>query len=191
MHLRGAEAQPQYVLDGIPVSENLSSTFATALDMENVRSAQVITGNLPAEFGERTAGIINLTTKSGLEMPWNGGLSLSGGSFDSGAIDAEGGGHIGNVGVFATADTSRSDRFLDPPEIDNFHNHGGLAHLFSRFDWSPSPKDAIRLTLATNGSNFQVPNLLEQQTEGQRLRQKLRDDYQAISWSQSGSTLTG
>lgn len=183
MHLRGAESQPQYVLDGVPISENLTSTFATALDTENVRSSQVITGNLPAEFGERTAGVINLTTKSGLEMPWNGSFSLSGGSFDSGAMDAEFGGHVKNVGIFVTADTSRTGRFLDPPEIANFHNHGGLAHLFTRFDWSPSANDAFRLTLATDGSDFQAPNLFEQQMEGQNLRQELRDDYEAISWA--------
>ncbi len=183
MHLRGAESQPQYVLDGVPISENLTSTFATALDTENVRSSQVITGNLPAEFGERTAGVINLTTKSGLEMPWNGSFSLSGGSFDSGAMDVEFGGHVKNVGVFVTADTSRTGRFLDPPEIENFHNHGGVAHLFTRFDWPPSSNDAFRLTLATNGSDFQAPNLFEQQMEGQNLRQELRDDYEAISWT--------
>ena len=183
IHLRGAETQPQYVLDGVPIAENLSSTFATALDTENLRSTEVITGNLPAEFGERTAGVINLTTKSGLEMPWNGSLSLSGGSFDSGATDAEFGGHVHNIGVFVTADASRSRRFLDPPEIDNFHNRGGVAHLFSRFDWSPSARNALHLTLATDGSDFQSPNLFEQEVGGQNLRQELRDDYQALSWS--------
>ncbi len=190
MHMRGAEAQPQYVLDGVPIAENLSSTFATAPDTENLRSTEVITGNLPAEFGERTAGVITLTTKSGLEMPWNGSLSLSGGSFDSGAMDAEFGGHVKNVGVFVTADTSRNRRFLDPPEIQNFHNRGALAHLFTRFDWSPSTRDAFHLTLATGGSNFQVPNLDEQQEEGQNVRQELRDDYQALHWTHTFNSAT-
>jgi len=183
MHMRGAEAQPQYVLDGVPLTENLSSTFATAPDTENLRSSQVITGNLPAEFGERTAGVINLTTRSGLDMLWAGSFAVSGGSFDSGAMDAEFGGHVKSVGVFVTADTTRTRRFLDPPEIGNFHNTGGLAHLFSRFDWLPSPRDAFHLTLATGGSDFRVPNLVEQQDEGQNMRQELRDDYQALSWS--------
>jgi outer membrane receptor protein involved in Fe transport len=183
MHVRGAEAQPQYVIDGVPFAESLSNTFATAPDTENLRSTEVITGNLPAEFGERTAGVINLTTRSGLEMPWSSSLSLSGGSFDSEAVDAELGGHVKNVGVFVTADTSRTSRFLDPPEIQNFHNKGGLAHLFTRFDWSPSQHDAVHLTLAMGGSDFGVPNLAEQQDEGQSLHQKLRDDYQALTWT--------
>lgn len=182
MHVRGAESQPQYVLDGVPFAENMTSTFATAPDAENLRSTQVITGNIPAEYGERLAAVVNMTSKSGLDMPWNGSLSLSGGSFDSGAMDAEVGGHVKNVGVFLSADTSRSRRYLDPPEIGNFHNRGGLAHLFTRLDWSPSTQDAFRLTLAMNGSNFQVPNREEQQGEGQNLRQELRDDFQALNW---------
>ncbi len=183
MHLRGAEAQPQYVLDGVPLADNLSGTFATALDTENLRSTQVITGSMPAEFGERTAGVINLTTRSGLDMPWAGSFAVSGGSFNSGAIDTEFGGHVKNVGVFVTADTSRSRRFLDPPEIGNFHNTGGLTHLFSRFDWLSSPHDVFHLTLAAGGSDFRVPNLIEQQDQGQNMRQELRDDYQALTWS--------
>jgi outer membrane receptor protein involved in Fe transport len=183
MHMRGAEAQPQYVVDGVPFAENLSNTFATAPDTENLRSTEVITGNLPAEFGERTAGVINLTTRSGLEMPWSSSLSLSGGSFDSEAVDAEFGGHLKNVGVFVTADASRTSRFLDPPKIQNFHNNGGLAHLFARFDWSPSQRDALHLSLSMGGSDFGVPNLAEQQDEGQKLREELRDDYAALSWS--------
>jgi len=183
MHIRGSEVQPQYVLDGVPISENVSSTFATAIDAENLRSTQVITGDMPAEYGDRLAAIVNLNTKSGLDMPWMGALSLSGGSFDSGGVDGEIGGHVKNVGIFATADGSRSSRFLDPPEIDNFRNEGGVAHLFSRIDWSLSTKDTLRLTLSTNGSNFEVPNTIEQQEEGQRIRQELRDDYEALSWS--------
>jgi hypothetical protein len=183
LHVRASEAQPQYVLDGIPIAENLSSDFATAVDSENLRSTQVITGNVPAEFGGRVPAVVNLTTKSGLEMPWNGSVAFSGGSFDSGAVDVEVGGHVKNVGVFITADTSRSSRFYDPPEINNFHNQGGVAHILSRFDWAPSAKNSFRLTLSTNGSSFQVPNDSEQQDEGQSIRQDLRDDYQALAWN--------
>jgi len=183
IHVRGAEAAPQYILDGVPLAENLTGTYSTGLDIENLEATRIITGNVPAEFGDRSAAIVTLSTKSGLEEPWNGSIALSAGSFDSAAADAEIGGHMGNVGIFLTADTSRSRRFLDPPEIDNFHNTGGLAHVFSRFDWLVSKGDVLHLTLSTNGSNFQVPNLLKQQDEGQRQRQELRDDYHALAWT--------
>ena len=182
-HVRGAEAAPQYVLDGVPLAENLTGTFSTGVDAENLEGTRIITGNIPAEFGDRSAAIVTLSTKSGLEAPWNGSVAVSAGSFDSAAADAEIGGHLRDVGIFLTADTSRSRRFLDPPEIDNFHNTGSLAHVFSRFDWLVSKGDVLHLTLSTNGSDFQVPNLLDQQNEGQRQRQELRDDYQALAWT--------
>jgi outer membrane receptor protein involved in Fe transport len=183
LHVRSSEAQPQYVLDGISIAENLSSDFGTALDSENLRTTQIITGNVPAEFGGRVPAVVNLTTKSGLEMPWNGSLSFSGGSFDSGAVDLEAGGHVRNIGIFLTGDVSRTNRFYDPPEITNFHNQGGVAHILSRFDWAQSEKNTFRMTLSTNGSSFQVPNDSEQQEEGQHIRQDFRDDYQALAWS--------
>ena len=190
LHIRGSEAQPQYVLDGVPMFDNFEGTFATAPDTENLRSTQIITGNLPAEYGQRVAGVINLNSKSGLDTPWNGSVSFSGGSFDSQALDVEFGGHIKDFGIFVSADTSRSSRFLDPPEIENFHNEGGLAHGFTRFDWSPSRKDSLHLTLATDGTDFQVPNLAEQQDEGQHQRQELRSDYEALSWTHTFDSYT-
>lgn len=183
IHVRGSEMQPQYVLDGVPFSDALVGTAGTGLDTENLRAAEMITGNIPAEFGGKSSSIVSLTTKSGLGIPWRGALALSAGSLESSAIDAEVAGQIKKFGIFLTADTSESHRFLDPPEIQNFRNDGGLAHVFGRFDLQASRNDVVRLTLSANGSSFQVPNLLEQEEEGQRQRQELRDDYEALHWT--------
>ncbi len=183
MHVRGSEMQPQYVLDGVPFSDTLGGTAGTGLDTENLRAAEMITGNIPAEFGGKSSSVVNLATKSGLGAPWRGALAFSAGSLETSAIDAEAGGKIKKVGIFLTADASNSHRFLDPPEIQNFRNRGGLVHVFGRFDWQASRNDVVRLSLSSNGSGFQVPNLLEQEEEGQRERQELRDDYEALHWT--------
>jgi outer membrane receptor protein involved in Fe transport len=183
IHVRGSEMQPQYVLDGVPFSDTPGGTAGTGLDTENLRAAEMITGNIPAEFGGKSSSVVNLTTKSGLGIPWRAALALSAGSLEVSAIDAEVGGQIKKVGIFLTADASETHRFLDPPEIQNFRNRGGLAHLFGRFDLQASRNNVVRLTLSANGSAFQVPNLVEQELEGQRERQELRDDYQALHWT--------
>jgi outer membrane cobalamin receptor len=183
LHVRGSESQVQYVVDGVPISENLSNTFGVALDPNDLRSSDLVTGNIPAEFGGRLSAVVNVNTKSGLEKPWSGNLSLFGGSFDTGGSGAEIAGHFKKLGVFLNADVSRSRRFLDPPEVENFHNSGGVAHLFNRFDFAPSKNDSVRLNLSTNGSNFQVPNLFEQQFAGQRQRRELRDDSESLGWT--------
>src|SRR5262249_10205481 len=151
IHIRGSEAQPQYVLDGVPIADNVSGMFGTELDAENIRTAEVITGNIPASFGDKANAIINISTKSGLDAPWRGAISFSAGSFSSTSGGMNVGGHVGKLGVYLSAETSRSSRFLDPPdpgkdddehkgdaeELEelNVHNRGAIARLFTRLDW--------------------------------------------------------
>lgn len=183
MHARGSESQVQYVIDGVPVTDQASAVFSTSLDSSNLRSAEIITGNVPAEYGGKLGAVVNVNTKSGLEMPWNGSIALGGGSFSTGEVGVELGGHTRKFGIFLSADGSQTQRYLDPPEIANFHNSGGNARLFTKLDFTASPHDTFRATLSVNGSDLQVPNRLEQALLGQRQRQELRDDSQAIGWN--------
>ncbi len=183
LHARGSESQVQYVVDGVPITDNLSAVFSTALDARNLRSAEILTGNVPAEYGGKLATVITVNTKSGMEMPWNGSLSFTAGSFSRAEVGAEVGGHWKNLGMFLSAAGSRSQRFLDPPEIQSFHNFGGNGRLFAKFDWVAGSEDTLRLSLSTNGTNFQVPNRADQELLGQHLRQELRDDSQSLGWS--------
>jgi len=67
MHPRGSESQVQYVVDGVPVTDNTSAIFATSIDARTLRTVEVLTGGIPAEFGDKLAGVINVNTRSGLE----------------------------------------------------------------------------------------------------------------------------
>src|ERR1051325_7629235 len=60
MHPRGSESQVQYVVDGVPITDNLSAIFSTSLDARTLRSVEVLTGGIPAEFGDKLAGVINV-----------------------------------------------------------------------------------------------------------------------------------
>ncbi len=75
MHPRGSESQVQYVVDGVPITDNMSAIFSTSLDARTLRTVEVLTGGIPAEFGDKLAGVINVNTRSGLEGPTQGGLS--------------------------------------------------------------------------------------------------------------------
>ena len=72
MHPRGSESQVQYVIDGVPVTDNMSAIFSTSLDARTLRTVEVLTGGIPAEFGDKLAGVINVNTRSGLEGPTQG-----------------------------------------------------------------------------------------------------------------------
>src|ERR1700743_652820 len=78
LHVRGEHNGLQYRLNGIIIPEGIS-VFGQTLDPRFVGSLKLITGALPAEYGDRTAGIIDVQTKSGLFEP-GGDISMYGGS---------------------------------------------------------------------------------------------------------------
>jgi outer membrane receptor protein involved in Fe transport len=79
LHVRGEHANLQYRIDDVLLPEGITG-FGLELDPRFVQSLQFITGSLPAEYGFRTAGIVDIQTKSGAFE--NGGeVSLYGGSF--------------------------------------------------------------------------------------------------------------
>jgi outer membrane receptor protein involved in Fe transport len=182
MHPRGSESQVQYVVDGVPVTDNLSAIFSTSLDARTLRTVEVLTGGIPAEFGDKLAGVINVNTRSGLEGPTQGGLSFSGGSFSTGEIAADFSTHTKKLGFLTNLSTSTSQRYLDPPTINNFHNFGRTGKGFLRLDYQFDANNNLRGTFTFGGSNFQVPNKISQELAGQHQRQQLRDNSQNITY---------
>ena len=73
-HVRGEHDGLQYRINGVILPEGIS-VFGQSLDPRLITSISLVTGALPAEFGLRTAGIIDITTKSGLQAP-GGSISL-------------------------------------------------------------------------------------------------------------------
>ena len=73
-HVRGEHNGLQYRLNGIILPEGIS-VFGQSLDPRLISSMSLITGALPAEYGLRTAGIIDLTTKSGIQRSGRRGVS--------------------------------------------------------------------------------------------------------------------
>ena len=182
MHPRGSESQVQYVIDGVPVTDNMSAIFSTSLDARTLRTVEVLTGGIPAEFGDKLAAVINVNTRSGLEGPTQGGLSFSGGSFSTGEIAADFSTHTKKLGFLTNLSTSTSQRYLDPPTIDNFHNFGRTGKGFFRLDYQFDPNNSVKGVFNFGGSNFQVPNRLEQELADQDQRQQLRDNSQNITF---------
>jgi len=182
LHARGLEAQTQYSIDGIPITDTIADTFAGAPDPRNFRSVEIATANIPAEYGNKLGGVIAVTSRSGLEIPTSGSVTLSGGSFSTFETSFDAGGHSRKFGYFASGARSTTDRFLDPPTLENFHNDGGTAKGFFKFDYAPSEKNLFRFNLFAGYQQFDVPNLLDQQLRGQDQGRSSRDDLQSLSW---------
>jgi outer membrane receptor protein involved in Fe transport len=182
MHPRGSESQVQYVVDGVPITDNLSAIFSTSLDARTLRTVEVLTGGIPAEFGDKLAGVINVNTRSGLEGPTQGGISFSGGSFSTGETAVDFSTHTKKLGFLTNLSASTSQRYLDPPTLDNFHNFGRTGKGFFRLDYQFDANNSLRGVFNFGGSNFEVPNRFNQEVAGQDQRQRLRDNSQNISF---------
>src|SRR4030095_9788693 len=135
-----------------------------------------------AEFGDKLAGVINVNTRSGLETPTQGGVTFSGGSFSTGEVGADFSTRTEKFGFLTNLSASTSQRFLDPPTIENFHNFGRSGKGFFRLAYQFDQNNSLRGTFLFGGSNFRVPNRFEQEVAGQDQRQRLRDSSQFITF---------
>jgi hypothetical protein len=182
LHARGVEYQVQYSIDGIPVTDTIADTFASSPDPRNFRSVEVTTSNIPAEYGNKLSGIIAINSRSGREIPEEGNVSLSGGSFNTFEGSFDYGGHTKRWGYLLSVAGTRTDRFLDPPTLENFHNRGRSGKGFFKLDYSPSERDLLRFNLFLDGQRFDVPNLPDQEEAGQDQRRSTSDNMESLSW---------
>ena len=123
---------------------------------------EVISGAPPAEFGEKTSVVINVTTRSGQGMTSpNGSITTSYGSFGTADVGANLGYGGEKWGNFISASGLNSGRFLDPPEFAVFHDKGNEENLFDRVDFSLSKVDSVHVNLGFTRSWFQTPNAFD------------------------------
>jgi outer membrane receptor for ferrienterochelin and colicins len=158
LHVRADHNDLQYRLNGVILPEGIS-VFSQTLSPRLISSLKLITGALPAEYGLRTAGIIDLTTNSGLLQP-GGDVSVYGGSFGTIEPSAEFGGSTGNFSYFVTADIRRNDLGIESPDgsTDPLHDRSTQAHGFGYFEDIIDPNNRLSLILGTSNDEFQIPN---------------------------------
>jgi outer membrane receptor for ferrienterochelin and colicins len=158
-HVRGEHNGLQYRLNGIILPEGIS-VFGQSLDPRLISSMSVITGALPAEYGLRTAGIIDLTTKSGLLQP-GGAISLYGGSHGTVEPSINYGGSSGSLSYFVSGDFLRNDLGIESPDGSSnpIHDHTTQYHGFGYFEDILNEQNRVALMLGSSVGKFQIPNL--------------------------------
>lgn len=182
IHPRGAHNQMTYVVDGLPISDQLTGAFANSLDVGVVQTAELLTGNIPAEYGSKVSGVALLNSRSGqgTGRAFTGSVSGAIGGFETSQGSVQFGGERGRVGYFGSFTTLNTDRFLDQVSRDNLHNGGRFARGFGRVDVTLSDRSRIRSNVMAGVSRFELANLRSQQAAGQDQRQRLND---VSTWS--------
>src|SRR5580658_4192931 len=158
-HGLGDHASNSFSVDGQGITDQQSKVFSNQLPSNAVQSIEVISGAPPAEYGDKTSLIINVTTRSGQGVTTpTGSITSSYGTFGSatGSVDLSYGGQ--NWGNFFELDGLNTGRFLDPPEFVVFHDKGNEENVFDRIDRNFTSVDSVHLNLNYSRSWFQTPN---------------------------------
>jgi hypothetical protein len=167
LHPRGSEYDVQFVMDGLPMTENRSPGFAPPIDSSDVDSMRVMTAGFPAEYGRKLGGVVEVSSPKNNPVGLHGEFEAEGGSFStasgSGALFYSRGGNRFSI----TGDGFHSDRYLDSPVLQNFTNVGNAGGISSSYERDFSNGDRVFLTFAEHEVRYQVPNESVQEEAGQ------------------------
>jgi hypothetical protein len=166
-HGLGDHAENSFSVDGQPITDQQSKAFSNQLPDTAVQSMQVIEGAPPAEYGDKTSLVIQVTTRSGQgDMKPTGSINANYGSFGTagGGFDLGYGGK--KWGNFISVDGLDTGRFLDAPEFVVFHDKGNEQNVFDRIDDQIDTADSVHLNLNYSRSWFQTPNTYDNLNAG-------------------------
>ena len=158
LHVRGDHADLQFRLNGVILPEGIN-VFGQALQTRLANSVSLITGALPAQFGLRTAGIIDIQTKTGTLDP-GGSFTLYGGQQSTFQPSAEWGGRVGQVDYYITGEVLHdADGIENPaPTLNAIHDISTQPRGFAYVSGIIDPTTRVTTILGTSRSEYQIPN---------------------------------
>jgi hypothetical protein len=168
LHPRESEYDTQFVVNGFPVLDNRSPAFARPLEADDVVSMKQYASGIPAEFGSKLGGVIELNTTRNISPGFHGTLIAGGGSF--GTLDSYLAGQYssGNSTVSVSGNGFLTDRYLDPPIEENYTNHASSTAFTGTVEHDFGAADRLRVSILNQQTWLEVPNDLLQQAAGQR-----------------------
>ena len=159
IHVRNEHANVQYRINGIILPDGISG-FGHVLDTGFAGSLALITGALPAQFGLRTAGIVDIQTKSGNALTQGGQIGIYGGSFGTLTPSFEYGGRSGNTEYFFNGRGFTSNLGIQNPtdSHDAIHDRTYQGNFFSYTSTVLDPHTRVSTIFGNTTSRFQIPN---------------------------------
>jgi outer membrane receptor protein involved in Fe transport len=158
IHVRNEHANLQYRLNGVIVPESISG-FGSTFDPHIADSVDLLTGTLPAQYGYRTSGVINLKSRSG-NFDNGGDLSFYGGSHGTLEPSASVHGSSGGLNYFASGSYLENNLGVENPTAarDAIHDHTSQYRAFAYLSDILSDTSRITVFGGTSIGYFQIPN---------------------------------
>ena len=157
-HVRGEHNGLQYRINGLILPEGIS-VFGQSLDPRLIESVTLVTGALPAEYGLRTAGIIDVKTKTDAIEP-GGSISIYGGSHGTVQPSISYAGGSGDIHYFVSADSLSNGLGIESPDGSStpLHDHTHQHHAFGYVEDVLDPDNRLAVGAGTSVGSFQIPN---------------------------------
>lgn len=168
LHPRGAEYQTQFVVDGIPLTNDRSPGAGPEIEADDVDSLTIYTAGIPAEFGRKMGGVVEVNTLKDTKAGLHGQLDLFGGSFETAGASAQAqyAWHGSTLG--GSASGSMTSHYLNPVVPENYTNRGTTGDFSLHYERDITSHDRLGLIVRRELSRFQIPNEQLQQSAGQR-----------------------
>jgi len=167
LHPRGSEYQTQFVVDGIPLTDNRSPSFGPEIEADDLESMSIYTAGFPAEYGRKMGGVVELNTRRQTDPGLHGDLVTSGGSYDT----LSGYGRLQETrrrdSISASASGSHTQHYLNPVVPENFTNTGTAADFSAAYERDLTSNDRLVVDIRREISRYLIPNELIQQEAGQ------------------------
>jgi outer membrane receptor protein involved in Fe transport len=162
LHVRNDHANLQFRINGVQLPEGIN-VFGQALQTRLANSVALITGSLPAQYGLRTTGVIDIQTKTGTLDP-GGSVTMYGGSQSTLQPSAEWGGTVAQVDYYFTGEYLENAEGIENPAPtrnaihDNSQQPRGFAYVSGIID----PTSRLTAILGTSRSRYQIPQVAGQ-----------------------------
>ncbi|PWK83884.1 outer membrane receptor protein involved in Fe transport [Fulvimonas soli] len=159
LHVRGDHANLQYRINGVIIPESISG-FGQTLDARTIQNVKLLDGALPAQYGLRTAAVVDITTKSGHDLGNGGSVGVTGGSFGTLNPNASLWGGNDRWSYFLTANYLESDVGVENPTSSRkpVHDHTNQVKGFGDISYLIDSDTRLSFLFGVSNSRFQIPN---------------------------------
>ena len=174
VHIRGQHGEFTYLVDGIPIPLGVFGGLNEIVDPKVITRVNFLTGGFPAEYGGQITGIMDIqnrvpTGKFHLDFSTYAGSYLTSNNDSLGsrvgtlkALNSNGqslsfSDHIGKLGYFVSTSRQETDRRIDQPVRQLFHDHGFDYFLYSKLDYLLNENDYVTANLNFSSTQAQVP----------------------------------
>jgi TonB-dependent Receptor Plug Domain len=164
LHPRGSEYQTQFVVDGIPLTDNRSPSFGPEpAEADDVESVTIYTAGVPAEFGRKMGGVVEVNTIKNQDSGFHGQLTTFGGTYDTASINTQDQYTWGKNTVGVSGSGNMTGHYLNPVVPQNYTNTATVASSSGSYEREFTTKDRLTLMVRHELARYQIPNELVQQ----------------------------